>query len=183
MADERRKLYGSALPGYPEEIGRWLWALEEARSRTLTITAGLDRRTLEWTGPRGDENSISTLLYHIALVEMDWLFMDIHEGAVPDSLRPELPFPFITNGRLTAITGLSVQDHHARLERTRHVFLRDFQGMSLSEWRRPRRPPKEDYEVTPEWVLFHLVEHESGHAFQISALKSRAGRFFGGAKV
>jgi hypothetical protein len=45
---------------------------------------------------------------------------------------------------------------------------------------RPRTPPNEDYEGTPEWVLFHLVEHESGHAFPISALKSRAGRFFAG---
>jgi uncharacterized damage-inducible protein DinB len=178
MPDERRKLHGGELPGYPEEIGHWLWALEEVRSATLRSTRGMDRRTLEWRGPRGDENSIGTLLYHIALVEMDWLFADLHEGDLPASLKPELPFPFITDGRLTNVTGLSIDDHHARLARTRKVFLDDLRGMPLAEWRRPRRPPKEDYEVTPEWVVFHLVEHEAGHGFQISALKSRVARFF-----
>ena len=171
-------LRADTLPGCPEEIGRWLWALQEVRAHTVGSVQGLDRRTLEWTGPRGDENSIGTLLYHIAIVEMDWLYMDIHEGSAPDSLRGELPFPFATQGRLTAVTGLSIDDHLARLERTRLVFLANVASMTVSGWRRPRRPPKEDYEVTPEWVVFHLVEHEAGHGFQINALKSRAARFF-----
>jgi uncharacterized damage-inducible protein DinB len=178
MAEERRKLYGGTLPGYPEEIGRWLWALEEARSLTIRSATGLDRRTLEWGGPRGEENSISTLLYHIAIVEIDWLYMDLHEGTVPESLRGEFPFPFSTSNRLTVVTGVSVEDHLARLERTRKVFLDDMATHSLESWRRPRRPPKEDYEVTPAWVVYHLIEHESGHAFQIRAITSRAARHF-----
>ncbi len=173
-------LRGESLPGYPEEIGRWLWALQEVRSRTVRYVQGLDRRTLEWAGPRGDENSIGTLLYHIAIVEMDWLYMDMHEGTAPESLRGDLPFPFATDGRLTVVKGVSLDDHLARLERTRKIFLDDLSSMSLADWRRPRTPPKEDYQVTPEWVVFHLVEHEAGHAFQINALKSRAGRFFAG---
>ena len=180
MGDERRKLHGGALPGYPEEIGRWLWAMEEVRTHTLGLTLGMNHRTLEWSGPRGDENSVSTLLYHIAIVEMDWLFSDLHEGELPEALRPELPFPMRTGEKLTPVTGLSLGDHHARLDRTRRVFLKDMEGMTLSEWRRPRHPPNVDYEVTPQWAVFHLVEHEAGHAFQISALMARAARFFSG---
>ena len=69
--------------------------------------------------------------------------------------------------------------HLSRLERSRATFLEAFRGMSLGEWRRPRRPgDRADYAVTPEWVVFHLVEHEAGHAFQISSLKARASRLF-----
>jgi hypothetical protein len=50
--------------------------------------------------------------------------------------------------------------------------------MSLADWRTPRSPKNEDYSVTPEWMVFHLVEHEAGHIFQVSALRSRASRFF-----
>lgn len=28
----------------------------------------------------------------------------------------------------------------------------------------------------PEWAAFHLVEHEAGHAFQISSLRARGTR-------
>jgi uncharacterized damage-inducible protein DinB len=180
MAETRRMLAVDTVPGFPPEIGRLLWELEEVRNRTLHVIEGLDQRTLEWAGPRGDENSISTLLYHIAIVEMDWLFMDIHEGELPDALRGDLPFPFVTDGRLTVVKGVSLGDHVARLERTRRVFLDDVARMSLADWRKPRSPKNEDYSVTPEWMVFHLVEHEAGHIFQVSALKSRASRFFPG---
>jgi hypothetical protein len=46
----------------------------------------------------------------------------------------------------------------------------------LDDWRRLRSPDDVDYRVTPEWAVFHLVEHEAGHSFQISALRSRAER-------
>ena len=46
--------------------------------------------------------------------------------------------------------------------------------MDLAEWRRLRPPVNEqNYETTPEWAVFHLIEHEAGHAFQISSLKAR----------
>jgi uncharacterized damage-inducible protein DinB len=179
MTQTKRIFRAESLPGCAEEIGRWLWALQDVRSGILRAVQGLDQRTLEWEGPRADENSIGTLLYHIALVEIDWLFSDLHGAALPDPLQREFPFPFATDGRLTPVRGVSLADHLARLERTRKVFLDDIRAMSLGDWRRLRSPKGEDYDVNPEWVAFHLVEHEAGHAGQIRALKSRAERFFG----
>ena len=63
-----------------------------------------------------------------------------------------------------------------RLARSRKVFLETFREIPGEEWRRLRSPEGEDYSVTPEWAVFHLVEHEAGHAFQISSLKARARR-------
>ncbi len=58
------------------ELGRWLCALEDTRARTKQTLDRLDQATLDWTGP-GVENSIGSLLYHIALIEGDYLYGDI----------------------------------------------------------------------------------------------------------
>jgi hypothetical protein len=52
------------------EIGRWLWALEDERKRTKARLEGLPSELIDWPPPFG-ENSIGTLLYHIALIEAD----------------------------------------------------------------------------------------------------------------
>ncbi len=166
-------LHMGALPGYPEEARRWLWALEELRRRTLRIMQGLDQRTLDWEGPNGDENAIGTLLYHIALVEMDWLFMDIREVDMPAAVRELLPQPMRTGKRLTPMRGVALSLHMDRLDRSRRILLEDLRSVTLEDWRRPRNPKGADYSVTPEWIVFHLVEHEAGHASQIASLKAR----------
>ena len=79
---------------------------------------------------------------------------------------------------MARVLGVPLADHLGRLERSRAIFLDAFRGMSLDDWRRLRAPGDVDYHVTPEWAVFHLVEHEAGHAFQISALKARSARFF-----
>ena len=65
------------VPGYDPGIGRWLWAMEEARKRTLRLVQGLDQCTLDWESGDGNENVIGCLLYHIAEVEMGWLWGNI----------------------------------------------------------------------------------------------------------
>jgi hypothetical protein len=171
----------TALSGYPDEIGRWLWAMQALRSRTLELVEGLDQATLDWEGPDGRDNAIGSLLYHIALVEMSWLHFDLLlQKELPPAVKSDFPFDMgSAQAGLTRVPNVSLGDHLGRLERSRSIFLDAFRGMALDDWRRLRSPSDEE-EVTPEWVVFHLVEHEAGHGFQISAIKGRAGRFFGG---
>jgi uncharacterized damage-inducible protein DinB len=169
----------NALPGYAPEIGRWLWAMNEVRRRTLRLVEGLDQRTLDWAGADGRENAIGTLLYHIAAVEMGWLFIDIKEGDLPPHVKHDFPFDTASNGRLTPVLQTPLAEHLRRLESSRKIFLDSLKEMSIEDWRQFRQPGDEDYAVTPEWAVFHLVEHEAGHAFQISSLKARARRLFG----
>jgi uncharacterized damage-inducible protein DinB len=168
----------TALPGYPDEIGRWLWAMQAVRSKTLELVEGLDQATLDWEGPDGRENSIGSLLYHIALVEMSWLHFDL---LLQEDFPPEVKrdFPFEMGGGppgLTRVPNISLEEHLGRLERSRTVFLDAFRGMTLDDWRRLRTFGGDADEVSPEWVVFHLVEHEAGHACQISAMKHRVRR-------
>jgi uncharacterized damage-inducible protein DinB len=77
--------------------------------------------------------------------------------------------------RLTPLPSASLADHLERLDRSRRIFLDDMVSMNLEDWRRARSPVNADYHVTPEWVVFHLVEHEARHADQMRFLKVRAG--------
>jgi uncharacterized damage-inducible protein DinB len=40
--------------------------------------------------------------------------------------------------------------------------------MDLKDWRKLRTVEK--YDVSPEWVVYHLIEHESHHRGQIFQL-------------
>lgn len=169
----RTKLEVTPLNGYPPEIGTWLWAMEATRQRTLRLVHGLPQDALDWAGPDGTENGIGTLLYHLAAVEMGWLCLDVLGR--PD-LYPEddLPFEPFAEGRITAVVGVPLGEHVARLDRTRALFLARMRETTQEDWARLREPEGEDYAVTPAWVVFHLVEHEAGHAAQIAVLKKRA---------
>jgi len=119
-------------------------------------------------------NSIGTLLYHIAAIEIDWLYADVLEGK---SWPPEVEalFPYDVRdeqGRLIAVPGLSLEDHVRRLDAVRSIFLASFRGMSIDEFRRVRHFA--DYDVTPEWVIHHLMQHEAEHRGQIGELRIRA---------
>lgn len=171
----RQLLQITPLPGYPADVGRWLWAMEAVREENLEVVAGLTQEELDWEGPDGQENSIGSLLYHIAAVEMGWLHFDILQlKELPPGVKADFPYDVFGDDRLTAIKGVPLAEHVERLERSRAVFLNAFRGMTLGDWRNLRAPDGEDYEVTPEWTVFHLVEHEAGHAYQIRSLKRRA---------
>ena len=166
--------------GYPPEIGVWLWAMAETRKKTKVYVEGIDQNIVDWAGPEGNENSIGTLLYHLANVEMGWLHFDTLEQ--PERF-PEEDFPFepFTEGRITPVLGISLDDHLARLDRSRAIFLERIKEISLPDWSRLRSPEGEDYEVSPTWMVFHLVEHEAGHAAQIGVMKKRARAALNGA--
>lgn len=63
-------------PGLPGPIGYALWHLEEARDRTLAYVEGITQDALD-TRPVGHRHSVATLLYHIAVFEVDWVYTDV----------------------------------------------------------------------------------------------------------
>ena len=75
MEAEREILTLEPIAGDPE-VGRWLAAMQDARRDTLRELVDIADDELERTSEAA-ASSIGTLLYHIALVEADWLFVDI----------------------------------------------------------------------------------------------------------
>jgi len=166
------------LDGYEPVIATWLWALQDTRQRSLESFKGLNDQAVNWVLD-GAMNSIGSLLYHIAAVEMSWLYEDIL-GA--DDFPPEIDalmkYDVREDGeKLTSVINESLNSHLDRLLKCRQYLLSAFKGMSVDEFRRPRK--MNDYEVTPEWVIHHLMQHEAEHRGQIEEIRGMAERALG----
>lgn len=161
------------LPAYEPAIGCLLWQLEDTRRETREALTGLASAGLDWVPAQG-ENSIGSLLYHIALIELDWLFAEALDHQ-PWPLELQQQFDIAVRdaqGQLSAVQGVALEEHLRRLDLVRKHVLAAFRGMTLEEFRRPRSFP--DYRVTPEWVLHHLIQHEAEHRGHVQMLRSLA---------
>ena len=154
------------------EIGRWLWALEDTRRRTKETLVGLSPAGLGWTPPGGG-NGIGALLYHIALIEADYLYADVlelPEQAYPADVVALFPYPDRdAEGALTAVVGTDLSLHLKRLDLVRERVLATFGAMTADDFRHPRILA--EYAITPEWTLHHLMQHEAEHRGQIATLR------------
>ena len=149
------------------EVGRWLAALEEVRRDTLAVIAEIPPDAID-TDLGDGADTLGTVLYHVALVEADWVYSDVLDRG-DDPLMSAL-FPLddrIEGGRLSPMRGVSLADHLARLERVRALVLDALAPMSEGEFHRVR--VRDDVEVSASWVAFHLIDHEVEHRVRMSA--------------
>ena len=106
--EEREVLTLEPMADAPE-VGRWLSAMEDGRRDTLRELDGVPEDMID-VRPLHGENSIGSTLYHVALIEADWLFDDTSGIRLGDS---ELSawFPFTDRdpeGQLTHVEGESL---------------------------------------------------------------------------
>ena len=175
-SDERRKRVVQPVTSLHPEIGRALWTLEFARQRTHELLDQIDPAALDWQ-PDWTLNSIGTLLYHIALIEFDWLHVEVlgnlHDQPYPAGIAELFPYPVRTDNRLTVIRGIPLAEHRKRLALVRREVLDAYGRMTLDAFRRTRTVP--EAEVSPEWVVYYLSQHEAEHRAEIAALQSQLG--------
>ncbi len=150
------------------EIGRWLAAFEEVRRDTLAVLADIpDAAVDQDPGDGGD--TLGTVLYHVALIEIDWLFTDVldREGDISHEL-----FPYEDredDGRLTPVLGETIAEHLDRLATVRSIVLDGFRSMTAEDYHLVRVRERND--VAADWVVFHLIDHEVEHRVRVSALR------------
>ena len=90
---------------------------------------------------------------------------------VPDDILTLFPLEHRdAAGNLTPASGYSLAQHLQRLVFVRSRLVEIFQSMESAEFRRVRSLP--DYDVTPEWILHHLAQHEAEHRGQIIGLRA-----------
>jgi len=168
----KKQLILNAVDASDAGIGRWIDMLKLSRARTMEALEGIDPSILDYL-PQGYQNSIGNLLYHIAVIEMDWHYAEILVADYPAHIMELFPNDVRDeSGRLIPVTGLSLNEHLVRLDKIRSELLNTLEGMTLEDFRRPRSLP--DYDVTPEWVLFHLLQHEAEHRGEIRLLRVMA---------
>lgn len=155
--------------GYPQQVGEALWRLEEGRERTLRLLADLAPGLVDH---EAGGNTIGTILYHVALIETDWLFAEILDQPVPDEVVAWLPVDHRDEaGMLTVVRGQPLADHLARLAFVRSQLLERLSGMSDHDFNRPRSLTS--YDVSPAWVLHHLAQHEAEHRGEMGSIIAR----------
>lgn len=161
------------LTGYAPEVGAALWQLEDARRRTLNLLRDLPP---DYVDAETGGNTVGTILYHIALIEADWLYADILGEPIPDEVMALLPADDRDQeGVLTFVRGQSLAEHLERLQTIRSLLLERLRPMTAAGLHRPRQLPH--YDVSPAWVLHHLAQHEAEHRGELGAMISalRAG--------
>lgn len=172
MLADRAQYVIQPFAAHDPQIGRLLWLLEDTRARTRQVLTDITPGVLDWIPPEGG-NTIGTLLYHVAVIEADWLYAEVLEREFP----PELVARFAVDvrddaGTLARVIGWTLAEYDALLGIVRAHLLDTFRTMTSGDFRRPRSLPR--YDVTPEWVLHHLMQHEAEHRGQIGDLRRRA---------
>jgi DinB superfamily len=168
-AGQRERLVLEPIADDPE-IGRWLAALEDGRRDTLRELEGVTPAMIDWY-PDAPLNSIGSLLYHVALIEADWVANEILElGDDVPELTPLLPWPDRDQaGHLTRVDGQSLAQHIDRLGGVRKFVLERMRSVGNDDFHRVRA--FERYDVDANWALYHVMQHEAEHRSHIAWLR------------
>ncbi|MEP6972659.1 MAG: DinB family protein [Actinomycetota bacterium] len=166
---EREQLVLRPAAGDPE-IERWLAAFDEVRHDTLKVIGEIPSGAVEQDAGDGGD-TLATVLYHVALVEIDWVFTDVldRQGDISRDLFPH--DDRVEDGHLTPVLGETLEQHLDRLAKTRVVVLDVLRSMSPAEYHRAHA--RERFDVAANWVVFHLIDHEVEHRVRLSALRDR----------
>jgi uncharacterized damage-inducible protein DinB len=168
-ADQRDTLIVNYRLNPDPTIASLLWMLEDSRRMLLETVAGLDLATLDWEPDIGG-NSIGSLLYHIAAVEMDWLYTEVLEQEPPEEIIALFPSDMREDdGHLARWRGEDLSALEHRLSEVRTKLFATYASITHDDFRRPRS--LDDYDVTPEWVLHHLLQDEAVHRGEIGMIK------------
>lgn len=158
--------------GFDPDVARVVWALENARARMLKVIDGLTSEVLDAV-PANGTNSIGTLLYHLAVTEAIWVYKNLLDIQLPDDLAGMLPYSSRDEqGLLSALRGQSLDRHLQRLSYTREKLLEVYKDLTLEQFRQLRTHEARlgSFEVTAEFVLYQLIQHEAEHRGQIQTM-------------
>lgn len=171
MQTSKEQFVVQPIPGCPPAIGAALWRMEEARKRTFEQLGNVPEAMIDFASEH-ERHTVGTLLYHIALIEADWLYAEVLVTDYAPDIVALFPYDVrLASGRLTPVFGEKLATHLNRLTVVRARLIETFTAMSLDDYYRPRS--LERYDVTPEWVLFHLSQHEAEHRAELNSLRQR----------
>ncbi len=167
-APRQRNVLDDAIGVVDPEVGRWLAALGDVRDGTNRVLDEIRPDAID-SDPGDGGDTLGTVLYHVALVELDWVYTDIldRESDIPSKL-----FPYddrVEDGRLSPVVGQSLAEHRARLDTARSMVVEALAPMSNEEFHRVHVWPRQ--EVTASWVVYHLIDHEVEHRVRISQIR------------
>lgn len=171
--EERTVLTLQAPDGAAHDVGLYLAALHDTRRRMREVLTKLPDELLD-KAPPGGGSTIGAILYHIAIVEADWLFDEILGTIDTDWPKALFPVEMREDGRtLTGFVGETLVEHLARMKEIRRMLVDVVSTMSDDDLHRVH--VRNHYDVSTAWVLHHLMQHEAEHRSQIGHIREALG--------
>lgn len=165
-----RPFHIDPTPGYPPAVGRFVSMLVDTRRRLHRDLDDLEAGELDRTPPWAP-NSIGTLLYHIAAIELDWTCADLRQTEIfPDGTEDWFPVDVREDdGRLTPVVD-SLERHWDRLEWVRSHLLATLAEMDDADL--DRTFAADGQGNGGAFILHHLMQHEAEHRGQIGEIRA-----------
>lgn len=164
MRTKKLKIYEELTP----RVSYWYSMLQEVRERLLNIIGDLDEETLDFTPDERNFETIGTLLLHIAAIEWSWVFEDI-DGLEMDYEKFKHAFALRSDVDIPQLKGKKKLFYLNQLKEVREEVFQRLTRFSDKDLEKIVESDAEKFSV--EWVLFHILEHESMHIGQILLLK------------
>ena len=160
--------------GYEPLVGRFVTMAVDTRRRLLRDLEDLSPDEVDPI-PSWGSNSIGTLLYHVAAIELDWTFTDLmgtDEDGFPAGSWDWFPIDVREEGGRLSPVVEPMQRHLDRLEWVRGHLFDTLRAMSDGDLDSTFNEGDPEQEVGGAWVLHHLMQHEAEHRGQIGEIKA-----------
>jgi uncharacterized damage-inducible protein DinB len=158
-------LRAEPLEGCDPVIGLALWVLQDSRRRTLGELNGLREEWLDLEPPMG-HNTLRSILYHMGSTEIYWLYTVLGQEPPADikALYPEDDRD--EAGNLARLQGQGLDTYLEKMALARRHLIDRYRAMTVDEFRELHPIAHwtgEIHHITPERVLYHLVNHDAEH--------------------
>jgi len=164
MKTKELKIYQELSP----RVSYWYSMLQEVRERLLGIMDDLDDEMLDFTPDERNFESIGTLLLHVAAIEWSWVFEDI-DGLEMDYEKFRHAFALRSDVDIPQIKDKKKQFYLDQLNEVREEIFQRLTKFSDKDLDKIIESDAEKFSI--EWILFHILEHETMHIGQILLLK------------
>ena len=164
MVTKKLKNYEELTP----RVSNYYSMLQEVRERLLSIIDDLDEEMLDFTPDERNFETIGTLLFHIAAIEWSWVFEDI-DGLEMDYNKFKHAFALRSDVDIPQQKNKKKQFYLNHLKEVREEVFQRLTKFSDEDLDKIIESDAEKFSI--EWILFHILEHETMHIGQILLLK------------
>lgn len=164
MGTKKLKNYVDLTP----RVSYWYSMLQEVRERLLNIIDDLNDEMLDFTPNEKNFETIGTLLLHIVAIEWSWVFEDI-DGLEMDYEKFKHAFALRSDVDIPQLKGKNKQFYLNQLKEVREKVFHRLTKFSDEDLDEIVESNADKFSI--EWILFHILEHETMHIGQILLLK------------